>query len=485
MQTITCFKAYDVRGRLLEQIDEQVAFAIGVATARVLNAKSIVLGSDVRHTSLPLKLALAAGLVSEGCDVIDIGAAGTEEVYFATPHFNADGGIEVTASHNPIDYNGLKFVGKGAVPISSDSGLGDIRKVAEQVSEQQWLDALRRFGARDERVSDEEFLTGAASFSFAKLLETSCYRQQTCMNDYLLKLLSFVDYKSLKPLTLVVNSGNGAAGKVIDALDRLFQYEQVPIQFIRIQHQPDGDFPNGIPNPLLPDNRSATRDAVIEHGADFGIAWDGDFDRCFLFDEQGEFIEGYYIVGLLATAFLHQQPHQKIIYDPRVYWNTEALIEENKGKGVKSKTGHAFIKERMRKEDAVYGGEMSAHHYFRDFYYCDSGMIPWLLVAELITKANQPLSSLVNERIAAFPSSGEINSTLKDANAALRAVEDNFTAGALIERLDGIDVSFPEWRFSLRKSNTEPVIRLNVEARGNRELVEEKTQVLLDLIRQH
>lgn len=485
MQTITCFKAYDVRGRLLEQINEQVAFSIGVATAKVLKAKSIVLGSDVRHTSLPLKLALAAGLVSEGCAVIDIGAAGTEEVYFATPHFHADGGIEVTASHNPIDYNGLKFVGKGSVPISSDSGLGEIRNVAEQVSEQQWLDALKQFGARGEQVSDEEFLSGAASFSHVKLLESTYYSQQTCMNDYLLKLLSFIDYKALKPLTLVVNSGNGAAGKIIDALDRLFQYERVPVQFIRIQHQPDGDFPNGIPNPLLPENRQATSDAVIAHAADFGIAWDGDFDRCFLFDEQGKFIEGYYIVGLLATAFLKQQPHQKIIYDPRVYWNTEALVEENNGRGVKSKTGHAFIKERMRKEDAVYGGEMSAHHYFRDFYYCDSGMIPWLLVAELIMKAGQPLSSLVNKRIAAFPSSGEINSRLTDANAALKAVEDNFTEGADIDRLDGIDVNYADWRFSLRKSNTEPVVRLNVEARGNNQLVEAKTQELLNLIRQY
>ncbi|NGP53764.1 phosphomannomutase [Thioalkalivibrio sp. XN8] len=442
-----CFKAYDVRGRLPDDLNPDIARRIGRAYAAVIGPRRVAVGYDVRLSSPELADALAEGLMDAGVDVVDIGLGGTEMVYFAASHLDVHGGIMVTASHNPPDWNGMKFVREQSKPISGDSGLKDI----EERVERDRFEATPRRGRRT---------------------EVDIYA------EYIDHLLGYVDRQALKPLKLVVNAGNGGAGLVIDKLE-----PRLPFEFVKIQHAPDGTFPHGVPNPLLPEHRAATADAVVKAGADFGIAWDGDYDRCFLFDETGRFIEGYYIVGLLAEAFLAKHPGAKIVHDPRLTWNTIDIVERGGGVPVMSKTGHAFIKERMRLEDAVYGGEMSAHHYFRDFAYCDSGMIPWLLVAELVSRAGRPLSALVEERMAAFPASGEINRSIDDPPAVLAAVEDRYADEAVaVDRTDGLSMEFADWRFNLRASNTEPLVRLNVEARGDKALMEAKTTELLALL---
>ncbi|RLA22206.1 MAG: phosphomannomutase CpsG [Gammaproteobacteria bacterium] len=451
---LTCFKAYDIRGRLGDELNKEIAYRIGRAFGQFLAAKKIVIGGDMRLTSAGLKAALANGLMDSGIDVLDLGMVGTEEIYFATKYLGVDGGVEVTASHNPIDFNGMKLVREDSKPISGDTGLNEIQRLAEENSFPE-IDPAQK--GQLKTISTQE--------------------------AYVEHLLGYLDLAALKPLKLVVNAGNGAAGHILDAIEQQFQAQSIPIEFIKVHHEADGSFPNGIPNPLLVENRPATANAVKAHDADIGIAWDGDFDRCFLFDESGAFIEGYYIVGLLAEAFLATNSGAKIIYDPRLTWNTIDIVESAGGKPIMSKTGHAFIKERMRKEDAVYGGEMSAHHYFRDFAYCDSGMIPWLLVIGLLSAKNQKLSELVSERIAAFPSSGEINSKLADPEASINRVLEAFKAEANhIDQTDGIGLEFDDWRFNLRRSNTEPVVRLNVESRADVALMEEKTQMILDLL---
>jgi len=456
MQKLTCFKAYDIRGKLGEELNEDIAWRIGRAYGEYLKPKTIVLGGDVRLTSESLKLALAKGLQDAGVDVLDIGLSGTEEIYFATFHLGVDGGIEVTASHNPMDYNGMKLVREGARPISGDTGLRDVQRLAE-----------------------------ANDFPPVNDARRGSYKKIELREAYIDHLLGYINLANLKPLKLVINSGNGAAGPVVDALEARFKALNVPVTFIKVHNTPDGNFPNGIPNPLLPECRADTRNAVIEHGADMGIAFDGDFDRCFLFDEKGQFIEGYYIVGLLAEAFLEKNPGAKIIHDPRLSWNTVDVVAAAGGQPVMSKTGHAFIKERMREEDAIYGGEMSAHHYFRDFAYCDSGMIPWLLVTELLCLKGQSLGELVRDRMAAFPASGEINSTLAAPAEAIARVENHFALHALeIDRTDGISMTFPQWRFNLRSSNTEPVVRLNVESRADAALMAARTQDIMALLNQ-
>lgn len=444
---LNCFKAYDIRGRIPDELNDEVAYRIGRAYAQFLQPGKVIIGRDVRLSSAGLCAALARGLTAGGADVIDIGLCGTEEVYFATFYSRADGGIMVTASHNPMDYNGMKLVREGSRPISGDSGLHEIRRLAEKGD---FLPAER---------------TGTIETTDMKV-------------PYLRHLLGYIDATRLRPLKIVVNAGNGCAGPVLDFLER-----QLPFEVFKICHEPDGTFPNGIPNPLLPENRDITSQAVLEHGAALGIAWDGDFDRCFLFDEQGRFIEGYYIVGLLAEAFLAREPGAKIIHDPRLTWNTIDMVHAAGGVPVMSKTGHAFIKERMRLEDAAYGGEMSAHHYFRDFAYCDSGMIPWLLVLELMCRKRKLLSELVGERMAKFPASGEINRVLDDPQGALARVEAAYAPlGPAIDRTDGLSMEFADWRFNLRSSNTEPVLRLNVESRGDAALMEAKTAELLALL---
>ncbi|HEJ6940702.1 phosphomannomutase CpsG [Serratia marcescens] len=454
-QTLTCFKAYDIRGRLGEELNTDIAYRIGRAYGEFLKPSEVVVGGDVRLTSEELKLALADGLRDAGVDVLDIGLSGTEEIYFATFHLGIDGGIEVTASHNPMDYNGMKLVRSQARPISGDTGLRDIQRLAEE-----------------------------NNFEKVDPSSRGNYRQVSISEAYVAHLLGYIDTDNLKPLKLVVNSGNGAAGHVIDAIEARFNQLNIPVEFIKVHHQPDGNFPNGIPNPLLPECREDTAQAVRQHKADMGIAFDGDFDRCFLFDENGGFIEGYYIVGLLAAAFLEKEAGAKIIHDPRLSWNTIDVVSASGGVPVMSKTGHAFIKERMRKEDAVYGGEMSAHHYFREFSYCDSGMIPWLLVAELLCLKNMTLGQLVKDRMSAYPASGEINSHLQDPQTAITRVLERYQPDALLlDQTDGISLEFPDWRFNLRSSNTEPVVRLNVESRANPALMQQKTEEILALLR--
>ena len=447
MQEITCFKAYDVRGRVPDQLNDDIARRIGRAYADVVKPRQVVVGHDIRLTSEAIKAAVTEGLLEQGVDVYDIGLCGTEEIYFATSHAGMDGGIAITASHNPKDYNGMKFVREESRPISGDTGLFDIKKLAEQ----------------------DQFTPAAERGQWYPLNTSEAYVQH---------LLSYVDTASLKPLKIVVDAGNGGAGRVVDLLE-----QHLPFEFIKLHHNADGNFPNGVPNPLLPENRVAATAAVRDHGADLGLGWDGDFDRCFFYDEDGNFIEGYYVVGLLAEAFLKQQGPARIVHDPRLTWNTVDIVQSLGGEAVQSKTGHAFIKERMRLENAVYGGEMSAHHYFRDFAYCDSGMIPWLLVAGLISSSGQPLSRLVAERMAAYPCSGEINRTIENPMAVLTKIEAVYRDQAeSVEHVDGLSMSMGEWRFNVRMSNTEPLVRLNVESRGDQALMKEKTTELLALI---
>jgi len=452
---LTCFKAYDIRGELGTELNEDIAYRIGRAYGEYLKPVKMVVGGDVRLTSEALKLALARGLQDSGTDVVDIGVTGTEEIYFATSYLSLDGGIEVTASHNPMNYNGMKLVREESKPISGDTGLFEIQRLAE-ANHFQEIDPARR----------------------------GTYEKASVLDAYIDKLLSYISFDHFtRPLKLVLNSGNGAAGHVVDAIEQRFLQAGVPVEFIKVHHQPDGNFPNGIPNPLLPECRQDTTDAIIKHQADMGIAFDGDFDRCFLFDDTGEFIEGYYIVGLLADAFLEKHPGSRIIHDPRLSWNTIDIVTQAGGVPVMSKTGHAFIKERMRLENAVYGGEMSAHHYFRDFYYCDSGMVPWLLVAELLLVKGQSLRTLINDRIAAYPASGEINSLLLQPKEAIGRVLSVYEGDALqVDYTDGISLEFEEWRFNLRSSNTEPVVRLNVESRADVRLMQEQTQKILSIL---
>jgi phosphomannomutase len=441
---ITSFKAYDVRGRLPDELNEDIAYRIGRGFAEFVKPKKVAVGRDIRLSSAQLRDALVRGLTDSGVDVYDIGLCGTEGVYFATFHESLDGGIMVTASHNPPDYNGMKMVRERAKPISSDTGLEDIRVIAERGE----FASPPRAGRRQD-------------------LDTS--------KTYLEHLLSYIELSKLKPLKIVVNAGNGGAGLIIDQLEK-----HLPFEFIKLFNQPDGHFPNGVPNPMLEENRAPTIDAIRKHKADLGLAWDGDFDRCFFFDEGGRFIEGYYIVGLLASAFLKRYPGAKIVHDPRLTWNTVDMVKSLGGIPVLCKSGHAFIKEKMRTEDAVYGGEMSAHHYFRDFSYADSGMIPWLLVTQIVCESGKALSALVDERIKLFPASGEINRKLPDGKAAIQRIEKLYKPKARsVDYTDGLSMEFDGWRFNLRTSNTEPLVRLNVESRGDEGLMKAKTEELL------
>jgi phosphomannomutase len=448
VNSITCFKAYDLRGRIPTELNDNVAYRVARGYAQFLNPKRIVVGRDIRLSSGGLADAVCKGLTDSGVDVYDIGVCGTEGVYFATFDGGYDGGIMITASHNPPDYNGMKFVREESKPISGDNGLVEIRAFAERSE----FAAPKHAGVRHHIDTAEA---------------------------YVRHLLSYVDLTRLKPLKIVVNAGNGGAGLIVDKLEA-----HLPFEFIKVHHEPDGHFPNGIPNPMLEENRKPTVVAIRANGADFGIAWDGDFDRCFLFDEHGGFIEGYYIVGLLASVLLRGQPGGNIVHDPRLTWNTIEIVKASGGNPVLSKSGHAFIKQRMREVDGVYGGEMSAHHYFRRFAYCDSGMIPWLIVAQILSESGKKLSTLVGERIGLFPVSGELNYRVPDAKAAIATFEKRYAPGATaIDRTDGVSFEFPQWRFNLRTSNTEPLIRLNVEARGSIDLMRAKTEECLNLLK--
>ncbi|WP_095048555.1 phosphomannomutase [Pseudomonas sp. Irchel s3h9] len=432
-----CFKAYDIRGQVPAQLNDDIAYRIGRALVTELQGKAFVVGQDMRLESPSLASALMRGITEAGADVIDIGLCGTEEVYFATSHYKVDGGVMITASHNPKGYNGMKLVKAESRPISGDTG----------------LDAIRV------RVDQGDLGVLAAT--------KGAVRQAFDKTAYIDHLLTYVDISALKPLKILADPGNGAAGPVLRALAA-----RLPLEWVFINEEPDGHFPNGVPNPLLPENRELTRQALLANQCDMGLAWDGDFDRCFFFDADGRFIEGYYLVGLLAEMLLKQHPGSKIIHDPRLTWNTIDQVERAGGIAVQSKTGHAFIKERMRLEDAVYGGEMSAHHYFRDFAYCDSGMIPWLLVAALMSTAGRSLAQLVDDRIEAYPCTGEINYLVADVPTILQKVLNYYLPlNPEIDKTDGISLIFSTWRFNLRASNTEPLLRLNVESRGDSDLL--------------
>ena len=444
---INCFKAYDIRGRIPNELNPEVAFKIGVGVASYFSSKSVVVGYDVRPSSLDILDALAKGIASQNSEVISIGLCGTEEIYFATNHLKTDAGVMITASHNPADYNGLKIVGSGAKPVSIDSGLGDIKSLAESA----------------EYIADIKYEIKEAAIR----------------SNYLDKVLSFVDIDNIKPLKVLVNAGNGCAGPVVDALE-----SRLPIKFIKLQNQPDGSFPNGIPNPLLIENREITSKAVVEHKADLGIAWDGDFDRCFFFDSKGLFIENYYLIGLLSEELLKSNPGDHIVHDPRLVWNTREEVLRAGGTPQLSKAGHSFIKETMRSNNSVYGGEMSGHHYFRDFFYSDSGMIPWLLLLQNISNSGKSLSQLVADRMQRYPVSGEINTKVDKPRVLLERIKEHYLAQQpIIDDLDGYSFEFSDWRFNLRMSNTEPLVRLNVESRADEKLMIEKTEEILDLIK--
>lgn len=443
------FKAYDIRGVVPTEVNEEMAYKVGRVFAAMLGAESVVVGHDIRTTGRDLTNALSEGLRHAGANVIDIGQCGTEMIYFATAHLKTDGGIMVTASHNPANYNGMKLVRRGAKPISEDTGLKDIARMVV------------------EGEIPEMPYPG---------IKTGTINKYDIMPEYIQHILTYVDVSKLKPLKIVANPGNGGAGAAISAIEK-----HLPFEFVKINYEPDGTFPNGVPNPLLPGNRAATSKAVMENDADLGVAWDGDFDRCFFFDEQGDFIEGYYLVGLLAQVFLDKHPGEKILFDPRLTWNTEEIIKKFKGQPIRCRSGHAFIKECMRANGVIYGGEMSAHHYFRDFSYCDSGMIPWLIVTELMSVTGLSLAQLVAARVALYPCSGEINRKVTNSAQVLAKIKEKYADGKL-DYLDGISVEYANWRFNIRVSNTEPVMRLNVESRGDEILLREKTDEILTIM---
>lgn len=437
MKKLSCFKAYDIRGKLGTELNEDIAYRIGRAYGQIYQPKTVVIGCDIRLSSEGLKQATIRGLNDAGVNVLDLGMTGTEEVYFGAFHLDVQGGIEVTASHNPMDYNGMKLVRENARPISADTGLKEIQILAE-------------------------------SGEFIEITNKGRTEKYNILPEFIDHLMTYIDPEKIRPMKLVMNAGNGAAGHVIDAIEEKFKALSVPVEFIKIHHEADGTFPNGIPNPLLVENRDSTCNAVLDHQADMGLAWDGDFDRCFLFDEKGQFIEGYYIVGLLAQAFLLKQSGEKIVHDPRLVWNTFDIVEQFKGETIQSKSGHSFIKEKMREHNAVYGGEMSAHHYFRNFAYCDSGMIPWLLAVSVLSETRKPLSSLVEEMIAKFPCSGEINFKVADTQKTIQKIFDHYAdQQPEIDRTDGISLDFGAWRLNIRASNTEPLLRLNIESRSS------------------
>ena len=454
MTKLTCFKAYDVRGKLGSELNEDIAYKIGRAYGQIYQPKTIVVGCDIRLSSEGLKQATIKGLNDAGVNVLDLGMTGTEEVYFGAFHLDVQGGIEITASHNPMDYNGMKLVRENARPISADTGLKEIQALAE-------------------------------AENFTEVAKKGITQNYNILPEFIEHLMTYIDPAKISPMKLVMNAGNGAAGHVVDAIEDKFKHLNVPIEFIKINNEADGTFPNGIPNPILIENRDSTRNAVIQHQADMGIAWDGDFDRCFLFDEKGQFIEGYYIVGLLAQAFLLKQPGEKVVHDPRLVWNTLDIVGQYQGIAVQSKSGHAFIKDVMREHNAVYGGEMSAHHYFRDFAYCDSGMIPWLLAVVVLSETKQSLSSLVEEMIAKFPCSGEINFKVADTQTTIQKIFDHYAdQEPMIDYTDGVSLDFGVWRLNIRASNTEPLLRLNIESRRDQNpksiqtYVDEVTQLI-------
>ena len=442
------FKAYDIRGIVPDEVNEELAYRVGRAYADLYYPKTMCIGYDVRPSSQKICEAASRGLTDGGADVYNIGLCGTEMMYFGTFFYKMDGGFMITASHNPSNYNGIKIVRQEGIPVSEDTGLKDIEELAF---------------SGDFKESEKK---------------GNVYKKEI-IDDYVKHILTFVDMKKMKPLHIVVDAGNGCANVAFAPLEKY-----LPFKFSYIDMQPDGLFPNGVPNPMLEECRKKLVDTVLKEKADLGIAWDGDFDRCFFIDENGKFVEGYYMVGLLAEYFLQLHKGETIVHDPRVFWCTQKICEELGGKAVESKGGHAFMKETMRKVKGIYGAENSAHHFFREFSYCDSGMIPWLIVAQIMSKKGKGLGELVAEMEAEFPCSGEINLPANHVNAILEAIEKKYTPDAeRIDKIDGIGVDFKNWRFNLRPSNTEPLIRFNMETRGDKELLKEKENEVIELVK--
>ena len=457
---LSAFKAYDIRGRVPQELDEKVAERLGMAFAKVTGAKKVAVGYDIRLSSPSLAEAICRGLNTFGVEVANIGLCGTEEIYYACGALGFDGGIMVTASHNPKEYNGIKMVLGGARPLCQDNGLAEIRRLVTQ---------------------DWNFTEDIKSLNLAAPGQTV---KEEIHDRFIKFVLNLVDLEAIKKanLTVVADCGNGGAGVIVKRLA-----EKLPIKLHIVNGEPDGHFPNGIPNPLLPENRQNTAKAVIKYKANLGAAWDGDFDRCFFFDEKGQFIEGYYLVGLFASRFLHKNSGATIIHDPRLYWNTREIVLQAKGQPVMSKTGHAFIKQAMRQYDSVYGGEMSAHQYFKDFFYCDGGILPWLMLMEYMGQRGQTLSQLIGNMMERYPVSGEINFCINcQPETIFVELKKRLTAdyGTTLaeDHLDGLSLEYAKFRLNLRASNTEPLLRLNIETRADKALVDTISQLVSNAV---
>jgi phosphomannomutase len=448
------FKAYDIRGIYPQEINEKDVYKIAKAYCELVKPSEVVIGCDVRLSSPSLKLAAIKAVTDLGIKVIDVGEISTDMLYFAVANYGYAGGFSITASHNPKEYNGAKFVREQSKPISSDTGL---------------------FAIRDIAINDKVEITNLElTEENLKLVE-----KKNILDDYIAKVKTFVDLSKLKSLKIVANPNFGMGGRAVDKL-----LENINVKIEKLNWESDGNFPKGRPDPLIPENREEISRLVVEKGADLGVAWDADADRCFFFTEKGEFIEGYFITALLGKIFLQRNPGGKIIHDPRLVWAVQDVAKEEGGISLANKSGHAFIKERMRQEDAVFGGEMSAHYYFRDYFYCDNGLIPFIMMLEFLSTQNKTLAEIMQEMFwQKYFVSGEINSEVADVKSKIAQAKEKYSVDAKsVDEIDGVSIEFANWRFNLRGSNTEPVIRLNVEAKS-KELMEEKKDELLDLIR--
>jgi phosphomannomutase len=441
------FKAYDVRGIHPTELDEDGAYRIGRGYVEEFEPRTVAIGRDTRLSSPSMATAAIEGAADGGADVLDLGLVGTEMVYYAVGDLGLDGGICVTASHNPPNYTGMKIVRRGARPVGGDSGLDRVRRRAEA-----GFDDVRRRGT----VREEDVWAG-----------------------FVEKVLSFVDEAGFRPLRIVVDAANGMAGTMLPpVLERLPQ-----LDVVRCYFEPDGSFPNHEPNPLLPENRAFIVEKTRSEGAQLGVAYDGDADRCFFVDDTGEFVPGDFVTALLARAMLAKEPGAKIIYDVRASWAVPRAIEEAGGVPLINRVGHAFIKDRMRKEDALFAGEVSAHYYFRDFSQADTGVVPFLVMLELLSQSDRPLSELLAPYRERYFLTGELNTPVADVALKLQEIKERYTAaGGRISHLDGISVDFDDWHFNVRPSNTEPLLRLNLEALSE-PLMEEKRDEVLELIR--
>ena len=441
------FKAYDVRGVHPTEIDEDGAYRIGRAYVDEFEPRSVAVGRDMRLTAPAMAAAVIEGAADGGADVLDLGLVGTEMVYFAVGDLGLDGGICVTASHNPGEYTGMKIVRRGARPVGGDSGLDRVAR--------------------------------RAAASFGEVTARGSVREEDVWEGFVAKVLSFVDEAAFRPLRIVVDAANGMAGTMLPPV-----LERLPrLDVVRCYFEPDGSFPNHEPNPLLPENRAFIVERTRAEGAQLGVAYDGDADRCFFVDDTGEFVPGDFVTALLAQAMLAKEPGAKVIYDVRASWAVPRAIEEAGGVPLINRVGHAFIKDRMRKEDALFGGEVSAHYYFRDFTQADTGVVPFLVMVELLSRADRPLSELLVPYRERYFLTGELNTPVADVALKLQEIKERYTRdGGRISHLDGISVDFDEWHFNVRPSNTEPLLRLNLEALSE-PLMEEKRDEVLELIR--